>query len=162
MKMEDPCLDQQALVSFVKSLYFDPRATTMPLEIGEVAYFSELEVQNHLNQMQKGKATDLQHFNVELLQWGGPSLVSALTICLNQVVQCGLPEDWTARRLVPIHKGGSKQEVNNYRIVLIASIFAKVLGGLLAARTSSWAKSHMKRAPSQAGFRPRCRHARHH
>jgi Reverse transcriptase (RNA-dependent DNA polymerase) len=56
--------------------------------------------------------------------------------------------------LVPIHKGGSKKEVSNYRTIMIASIFAKVLGGLLEARLSSWVEAHMKRAPSQAGFRP--------
>lgn len=103
--------------------------------------------------MQKGKATDLQGFNVELLQWGGPCLVSTLTQGLNQVVQRGLPEDWITRRLVPIHKGGCKQEESNYRTIMIASIFAKVLGGLLQARLNSWAERHMKRAPSQAGFR---------
>ncbi len=70
MKKEDPCLDHQALVNFVSSLYFYPKATTMPLEIGKAIQFSEVELQTQLSRMQKGKATDLQGFTVELLQWG--------------------------------------------------------------------------------------------
>ncbi|CAM6095001.1 unnamed protein product [Calypogeia fissa] len=153
VKKEDSCIEQHALVSFVRSLYFYPEATSMPLEIGEAIQFSEIEVQTQLSKMQKGKAADLQGFTVELLQWGGSGLVSTLTTCLNQVVQCGLPEEWITRRLVPIHKGGSKMEVSNYRTIMIASIFAKVLGRLLEVRLSSWAERHLKRAPSQAGFR---------
>ncbi|CAM6094571.1 unnamed protein product [Calypogeia fissa] len=72
--------------------------------------------------MQKGKAADLQGFTVELLQWGGSSLVSILTAGLNQVIQCGLPEDWITRRLIPIHKGGSQKAVSNYRTIMIGSI----------------------------------------
>ncbi len=57
------------------------------------------------------------------------------------------------RRLVPIHKKGDKEEASNYRTIMVASIFAKVLGGLLEGKLSAWAEAHKKRAISQAGFR---------
>ncbi len=69
---------------------------------------------------------------------GGTFLGFSTHNMLNQVVQEGLPEDWIQRRLVLIHKTDSKIEVTNYRTIMIASIFAKVLGGLLATRLSSW------------------------
>ena len=68
MKREDPYLEHQALVSYVRSLYFYPEATSMPLEIGEALQFSDKEVQTQLSRMQKGKGADLQGFTVELLE----------------------------------------------------------------------------------------------
>lgn len=153
VRRETSCLDQHALLSFAESLYFFPEAARMPLEFGDAVQFSEEEVSYQLSRMQKGKAVDIQGLSLELLQWGGPHLVSSLTRGLNQVLTHGLPEDWIVRRLVPIHKEGSKEDVRNYRTIMVASIFAKVLGGLLEAKLSHWTESHVKRAPSQAGFR---------
>lgn len=80
-------------------------------------------------------------------------MLTALTKAMNQAMVDGLPEAWTLRKLVPIHKEGIKEDAQNYRTVMVASIFAKVLGGLLEARLGKWAEIQLKRASSQAGFR---------
>jgi hypothetical protein len=147
------CLDHNALVSYVESLYYFPKAQGMPLEIGEPIQFSEEELNSHLLKMQKGKARDIHGLSLELIQWGGNSLLSSLTSGLNQALVEAMPRDWMTRRLVPIHKEGDKEEASNYRTIMVASIFAKVLGGLLEGKLSTWAEANKKRAISQAGFR---------
>ena len=49
------CLDENALVSYVKSLYYFSDAECMPLEAGEPIQFSEQEIHSQLSRMQKGK-----------------------------------------------------------------------------------------------------------
>ncbi len=147
------CLAQDALVSYVESLYYFPDAQCMPLEVGDAIQFSENDIHSQLSRMQKGKAMDIHGLSLELLQWGGSKLLSSLTSGLNQALVEAIPKDWMTRRLVPIHKEGDKEEASNYRTIMVASIFAKVLGGLLESNLSKWAEAHKKRAPSQAGFR---------
>ena len=147
------CLAQDALVSYVESLYYFPDAQAMPLEVGDAIQFSEKEISSQLSRMQNGKAIDIHGLSLELLQWGGSRLLSSLTSGLNQALVQAIPKDWMTRRLVPIHKEGDKEEASNYRTIMVASIFAKVLGGLLESNLSKWAEAHKKRALSQAGFR---------
>jgi hypothetical protein len=57
------------------------------------------------------------------------------------------------RRLVPIYKEGDRKEAGNYKNILVASIFAKVLKGLLGSKLSRWIKAHKTKAISCAGYK---------
>ncbi|KAL3700001.1 hypothetical protein R1sor_018023 [Riccia sorocarpa] len=72
---------------------------------------------------------------------------------LNQACGEGLPEDWTFRRIVPLYKSGPRREPTSYRTIMIADVFAKLLGSLLVTRLNSWCEERRVRAPVQAGFR---------
>jgi hypothetical protein len=86
--------------------------------------------------MQKGKAIDMHGLSLELLQWGGSRLLSSLTGGLNQALVRAIPNDWMTRKLVHIHKEEDKEEASNYKTIMVASISAKVLGGLLESNLS--------------------------
>ncbi|KAL2633905.1 hypothetical protein R1flu_005384 [Riccia fluitans] len=62
-------------------------------------------------------------------------------------------EGWSVKKVVPIFKGGSKLEAYNYMTIMVGSVFAKVLGGLLEERILEWAETHNLCARSQAGLR---------
>jgi hypothetical protein len=141
-------LAQDALVSYVKSFYYFPKAQAMPLELGDAIQFSQKKIYSQLSKMQKGKAIDIHGLSLELFQYDESRLLSSLTGGLDQALVQAIPKDWMTRRLVSIHKEKDKEEASNYRTIMVASIFAKVLGGLLKSNLSKWVEAHKKRAPS--------------
>ena len=52
-----------------------------------------------------------------------------------------------------LHKGGDRNELSNYRTIMLAPIMTKLFGSLLENKLNVWAEKHTKRAKGQAGFR---------
>jgi hypothetical protein len=59
------------------------------------------------------------------------SQLSSLTSGLSQTL---VLNHWMTSRLVHIHKEDKKKKASNYMTIITASIFAKVLGGLLEGK----------------------------
>ncbi|KAL3700010.1 hypothetical protein R1sor_018032 [Riccia sorocarpa] len=125
----------------------------MPAASSQVCAFSISEVKTELRKLGTGKAADLMGLTVELLRWGVLFLVSFITQCINRACADGLPEEWTWRGVVPLHKAGPKRDPYNYRTIMVANLFSKLLGRLLDARLTTWCESSGARASAQAGFR---------
>ena len=56
-------------------------------------------------------------------------------------------------KVVPIHKGGSTQEMNNYRPISLLSIFDKIIEKLMHNRLYSFLEDHNILYKKQFGFR---------
>ena len=67
---------------------------------------------------------------------------------------CGLPHEWQENWIQPLHKGGDRNLLTNYRTIMVSSIMAKLFSTILKMQLSKWAEDHNKRAYGQAGFRP--------
>ncbi|KAL3677230.1 hypothetical protein R1sor_027178 [Riccia sorocarpa] len=146
-------LPHEALQQHVSDLYFFPNAVTMPLPSGPGCIFSEEEVITEISRMKLGRAADLFGLNLEMLRWGGRNLHTVVTNLLNSACQHGFPDDWSSRKVIPLHKSGPKTDPKNYRTIMIAHVLAKLFGRLLESRLSLWCEDHKVRAPAQAGFR---------
>jgi hypothetical protein len=70
---------------------------------------------------------------------------------LSQALVKEVLKDW--RKLVLIHKEYGKEKASKFRTLIVASIFAKILGGLLKSKSSKWVEAYNKRAISQARFK---------
>ncbi|KAL3677259.1 hypothetical protein R1sor_027207 [Riccia sorocarpa] len=146
-------LPQDVLQNYITTLYSFPDASEM-FKVSEAACsFSELEVANELCNIGVGKAADMAGLTIELLKWGGPTLLTLVTSLLNTAVINGFPLEWAVRKVVPLFKSCAKDDLKNYRTIMIGSTFAKLFGRLIEVRLSSWCESQRVRAPSQAGFR---------
>ena len=55
----------------------------------------------------------------------------------------------------PIFKAGDKNQVSNYRTIMVSSSIAKLYSALMEQMISTWAESTSKRALGQARFRPK-------
>ena len=56
-------------------------------------------------------------------------------------------------KIIPIHKGGSTQDINNYRPISLLSIFDKIIEKLIHKRLYSFLESHNILYHNQFGFR---------
>ncbi|KAL3693684.1 hypothetical protein R1sor_007335 [Riccia sorocarpa] len=141
------------LKRYVEELYFFLNASRMPETEGPGCVFTSKEVERGWKAMAGGRAADFEGLTVETLRWGGPVLLDVMTELFNKACREGLPDSWVARKVVALYKSGSKTNPRSYRTIMIATIFAKVLGRLLENRLSDWCEETGVRALAQADFR---------
>ena len=85
-----------------------------------------------------------------------------LAVIINSSFTEGIfPNALKSARVVPIHKGGSKTEVTNYRPISLLSSFSKIYEKLMHSRVLEFLDSNGSLFESQYGFRPgmSCEHA---
>ena len=64
-----------------------------------------------------------------------------------------VPIDWARGIIVPIHKEGEKENVDNYRGITLLSVVGKLYSSVLNNRISSWLEKKNKLVEEQGGFR---------
>ena len=82
-----------------------------------------------------------------------PEGLDYITDMLNHAHHQGFPPDWQDNYVKPLHKGGSRNELSNYRTIMLAPIVSKLFGSLLENKLNTWAEEHSKRAKGKAAFR---------
>ena len=71
----------------------------------------------------------------------------------NKIFESGeYPESWGNGIIVPIFKGGNKNEQQNYRGITLINILAKIYSTLLSNRLSKWVKKNKVVIENQYGF----------
>ena len=84
-----------------------------------------LEVINVLN-INKAYGHDV--ISVQIIKLYGKSVVKPLSIIFNDCIDTGTFLDtWKQSNIIPVHKKGDKQIVDNNRPVSLSSIFGKLL-----------------------------------
>lgn len=64
-----------------------------------------------------------------------------------------VPQDWRDANVVPIHKGGNKLSVTNYRLVSLTSVCCKVLEHMIAKHILNFLEKNDLLCQFQHGFR---------
>ena len=115
---------------------------------------SEVEIHNAINQLRLGKSGGPDNVLNEFFQYGTDVLMPYLCKLFNTVFDKGyFPEKWTDGFIVPLHKKGSKAEVENYRGITLLSTFGKLFTRILNNRLNEWAETYHVYIEAQAGFR---------
>jgi hypothetical protein len=71
----------------------------------------------------------------------------------NLAIKQGFPKPWTQSLIVPIFKSGDKNNLTNYRNIMIRPILAKLYRMISEKKISIWLQSHRKGAKGQVGFK---------
>lgn len=71
------------------------------------------------------------------------------------------PEVWKVAKVIPLHKGGSTEELNNFRPISLLSIFDKIIEKLMHVRLYSFFEDHQVFCKNQFGFKNKsnCAHS---
>ena len=87
-----------------------------------------------------------------------PVISSLVSTSLKQGV---FPQKLKIAKVIPLHKGGSRSEVSNYRPISLLSCFSKIFEKIMQARLLDHLKSEKVLFDSQYGFRAghSCEHA---
>lgn len=90
----------------------------------------------------------------EFFKYGVDILIHYLYKLFNVIFTMGyFPQKWTDGFIVPLHKKGNINEVENYRGITLLSTFGKLFSRVLNNRLNAWAEEHHVYLEAQAGFR---------
>jgi len=132
---------------YARQLYEQvPKVDPLPLVNTDTELFTVQEIEMGIKKLGVGKAKDLAELQAEYLRWGSKILAPHITKIFNNIIQQGLPTDWTTSLAIPLFKSGNVNNPSNYRTIMINPLFAKLFGSMLENKISKWAEERDKHA----------------
>ena len=90
----------------------------------------------------------------EILKALDTAIVPFLVKYFNKLFSSGLhPTEWTKAIIVPLHKKGGINNVDNYRGIYLLNVLSKIFTYIVNRRLTTWAESNNVIYDAQAGFR---------
>ena len=121
----------------------------------EFARCLELEVAQFLDAM-KSSSSGMDEFSLQLIKPAKTSVLPVLTHLINLSLDHGVfPKALKIARVVPLHKGGKKDDPSNRRPISILPFFSKVYEKVVHAQLSYYIEKNKILMENQFGFRNR-------
>ena len=118
-----------------------------------VAHISEEEILDIINSL-SNKSTGPASIPLRLLKIVADLIVIPLCRIINISFSSGVfPDVLKVSKIIPLHKGGSTLEVNNFRPISLLSIFDKIIEKLMHKRLYDFLDEHDILYEHQFGFR---------
>lgn len=115
---------------------------------------TEQEVILVIKELDKSKSCGVDGISPEFVKHHHNIFAVLLCDLFNECISMGtFPNFLKIARVIPIHKGGSTMDVNNYRPISILSVLSKVLEKLLVVRVANFLRQHDVLYNRQYGFR---------
>jgi len=112
-------------------------------------------IRRRVKALGKNKSAGPDRISGDILKLGGEAMISYLARLLDTTMNNGaLPEDWKRATVIPVHKGGDRSLVANYRPVSLTSVVCKQMEHVIASYLRQvWDKNDWL-FEGQHGFRP--------
>ena len=126
-----------------------------------IAHISEEEILKIISSL-PSKSTGPASIPLKLLKVVADIIVVPLSIIINLSFKNGVfPELWKVAKVIPLHKGGSTDELNNFRPISLLSIFDKIIEKLMHTRLYAFLDDHQILCKNQFGFKKKsnCAHS---
>ena len=118
-----------------------------------IAHISNEEILDIINALEN-KSTGPSSIPLKLLLLIPDLIIIPLAYIINMSLLTGeYPDLLKVVKVIPIHKGGSTQEVNNYRPISLLSIFDKIIEKLMHKKLYTFLESNNILFCNQFGFR---------
>ena len=136
--------------------------TTLPLVTNPVTNaslssisFIDQDILNIIHSLNLDKAHGYDNLSIRLLKICDSSIVKHFLIIFKNALQSGsFPNNWKKSNVVPIHKKGDKQLLQNYRPVSILTICGKICERIIFNPIFEYLEKNSLLCPNQSGFRP--------
>ena len=116
---------------------------------------THMEVHKSLLQICTKKSKGADDLSPYLLQLSAGIIAVPLAHIFNLSLTSGtIPEIWKNAQVIPLHKGGSQADLNNYRPISKLCCLAKILESLVSFQLRAFLNIHNLLQPQQSGFRP--------
>jgi hypothetical protein len=114
---------------------------------------TEKEVKNAITKLKCKKAAGFDGITNEMIK-ASPSVINILTSLFNLILTSRhFPSQWNFGLIKNIHKGGNKDDPNNYRGITLNSSLGKLFCTILHQRLSNFCDENKIIAKEQAAFR---------
>ena len=118
-----------------------------------IAHISNKEILAILNSLEN-KSAGPYSIPLKMLMVIPDLIILPLAYIINMSFLTGeYPDLLKQVKVIPIHKGGSSQDINNYRPISLLSIFDKIIEKLIHKRLYSFLEDHTILYENQFGFR---------
>ena len=115
---------------------------------------SESEVFNTIMSLKRNQSTGSDDITSKTLQLSANYIVPPLTCVINKSFELGdFPSSFKKAKVIPIHKKGSTNKVENYRPISLLSNLSKVFEKLMYIRINNFMCKNDLFYPFQFGFR---------
>lgn len=117
---------------------------------------NEKEVLEVLSEMNINSAVGFDEISVKNLISIKQMLLPILVSLINKVFESGeYPDILKVARVVPIHKSGPKNKVENYRPISVISVLSKIIETIIKRRITCFIDKYVKTDKYQYGFQPK-------
>ena len=119
-----------------------------------IAHISEDEILDIIKSLPANKGTGPASIPMKFLLMIADLIIVPLSNLINVSFSTGVfPDILKIAKVIPLHKGGSTQELNNFRPISLLSIFDKIMEKLMHKRLYSFIEEHNILFRNQFGFR---------
>ena len=107
-----------------------------------------------LKNISTDKATELDKIPCRFVKLAAPLIAKSLCSIVNTSIRPTIfPSDWKVAKIIPLHKGNEKDEINNYRPISILSSISKILERLIHDQLYEYLTKNNLLSEYQSGFR---------
>ena len=135
--------------SYFQDQGYIPKSNSFIFE--EVSF---IQVRDAINTLNSKASKDIFGYNTILLKRLKDTLVIPLTYLINSCIREGVyPDLFRKSRVIPVHKKGDTDNINNYRPITLVPVLSKVLEYLLKQQLYNYFEIKKILISSQYGFR---------
>jgi hypothetical protein len=117
---------------------------------------SASEICNIIDGMRNDSAPGKDGISINVIKQNKETLSNILEHIFNKIIQeSNIPNTFKCAIVTPIHKGGDKTSINNYRPISLLNIFSKIFERAIKTRLLSYLEENDILPKSQFGFRER-------
>jgi len=112
------------------------------------------EILSLIRNLNVAKASGPDGISSKMLQLCDESIVLPLSIIYNNIIKTGIfPNIWKLANVIPVHKKGDKQIINNYRPISLLPICGKIFEKIVFNQLYTYLVSNNLITKNQSGFR---------
>ncbi len=115
---------------------------------------SKTKVYNLLSSLNPCKSTGIDKIPAKIIRTAAPIIVNSLTRIFNTAIYSKtVSSEWKLARVIPLHKNGPRNMLNNYRPISILPIVSKVFEKALYGQLYDYFVGNNLLSQNQFGFR---------
>lgn len=115
------------------------------------------EVMKIINGLKTGKAPGYDDLTTSFVKLHSFPLCKTIMYLFNMALEQGkFPENLKVAKIIPIHKGGKRDDPSNYRPISLLPTIGKIMEKLIYARLHKYYESQKFISKYQYGFRTKC------
>ena len=119
-----------------------------------IEYITAFEVKKHIDNLDVNKSTGIDGIGPKILKYCGDYITSAIASIINNCIdQNVFPDLLKQACVIPIHKGGDKNDPHNYRPISILPTISKIFEMHISNQIQYYFKKYELIHETQSGFR---------
>ena len=112
------------------------------------------EIRQIIHSLQPKKSTSHNNLSPLVLKLFGEQIDMPLSILINMSMSEGIvPHELKNAKIIPVHKSNAKDDISNYKPILLLPSISKILGKVVYKRTFHFIQTNTILNSNQYGFR---------